>query len=116
MVSTIRPFPEPFRQLADRFWTRLDAVLEPEQQTLARQHLQLGAKQPRPGIRLSELVQPGILGWAGEGCQVEITREGTWWRWHIVRGQYDFSSGAPQLPPELLRFDLPAQTERNEQD
>lgn len=114
VVVHIQPFPDEFGQLADRLWNELDAVLNPQQQAMARQYLRLGAQQARPGSFLSELVIPGILGWAGEGCRVEITRQGSWTRWRIVRGSYDFSSSAPELPPALRRFAPAPQAESEE--
>jgi hypothetical protein len=63
VITTIKPFPGPLAKLEDHLWSGLDAILDSEQQSVARLNLRLHAKPVQPPIALSEIVAPGFFGW-----------------------------------------------------
>jgi predicted Ser/Thr protein kinase len=97
VVTTIDAFPDEFAAVENRLWTGLDAVLNRDQQVLARHYLPVR----------SERMVPGLLGWGGEACQITVWQVGTWFHWSIsarAGGGPLLSSSAPQLPAEYQRF------------
>lgn len=103
-ITTIKPFPGPLSQLENRLWSQLDAILDSEQQSIARLNLLLHAKPVQPPIALSEIVAPAFFGWGEHPVRIELWRVGKWYHWKVdVRG-YGDSSRAPQLPEPYRRF------------
>jgi serine/threonine protein kinase/ankyrin repeat protein len=104
VITTIKPFPGLLAKLEDRLWSRLDLILDSEQQAVARLNLRLHAKPVQPPIALSEIVAPGFFGWGEHPVRVELWQVGAWYHWKVdVRG-YGDSSRAPQLPEPYRRF------------
>ena len=98
---TITPFPGPIARLEDRTRSQLDALLNPQQQTVARFNLRLDRPKFEPPLPFSEL---RFFGWGKDGARIEIWRVGAWSHWKVqTRGRED-SSRAPQLPEAYRRF------------
>jgi predicted Ser/Thr protein kinase len=98
-VVTITPYPVPIAKLENRLWLELDAVLSPEQQSIARLNLELDLPEERTGI-----VRPGFFRWAKEGARIELWRVGTWYHWSVKTQRYAYSGSDPQLPEEFRSF------------
>lgn len=105
LVTTINPFVNPLARIEDRLWTRIDAVLSTEQQSVARLNMPLHPKPIQAPMAVSEIVAPGFFGWGKDGARIEIWKVGTWFHWRInTRGYADSSESAAGLPPQLQRF------------
>ena len=104
VVTTIAADPKGVEVLEDRLWTRLDDVLNPEQQKIARLNLSLHPPAIRSGMAFSEIVAPGFFGWSEDGATVEVWRVGTWYHWRFSTSRFKHADSAPQLPAELQRF------------
>jgi hypothetical protein len=104
IVVQIKPFPGPVAKLEDRLWSKLDEILDPEQQSIARRNLSLDPPEERPPIAVSDLVRPGFFGWGKNGAAIEIWRVGSWYHWKVATRGFDHSSSGPQLPEEYRRF------------
>ena len=105
LVITIQPYAGPVAKLENRLWSELDAILDRQQQSIARMNLELDPPRERQGISLAELCGPGFFGWGKEGARLELWRVGTWYHWktQLTTGQ-EYSESAPQLPKEYQRF------------
>lgn len=104
IVVRIQPHAVPIAKLEDRLWSQVDAILNPEQQGVARRNLRLGSPEERPPIYLSELARSGFFGWGKNGADIEIWRVGTWYHWKVRTRGYEDSSRGPELPEEFRRF------------
>jgi cytochrome c-type biogenesis protein CcmH/NrfG/predicted Ser/Thr protein kinase len=104
LISIIRPFPGELETLEGQLWSRLDSILDHEQQRTFRLNLQVVPREVHAGKSLEEIVRPGLFGWGTEGARVEVWREGTWFRWKVRIGRYEHTATAPQLPSEYARF------------
>ncbi len=104
IVVQIKPFPGPVAKLEDRLWSQLDAIFDPQQQSIARSNLKLDPPEERPPIAVSDLVRPGFYGWGKNGATIEIWRVGTWYHWKVRTRNFDHSSSGPNLPEEYRRF------------
>jgi hypothetical protein len=104
VVVRINPFPAPIEKLENRLWSGLDAILDPEQQSIARLNLKLDPPEPENGTGMDELVRPGFFGWGKAGANIWLWREGEWYRWKIQTRGYEYISRAPQLPEEYRRL------------
>jgi hypothetical protein len=104
LVLRIKPHAGPIAKLEDRLWSQLDAILNPEQQAIARLNLRLDSPEKRPPIYVSELVRPGFFGWGKNGADIEIWRVGTWHHWKVRTRGFEESSSGPDLPEEYRRF------------
>ncbi len=105
LVITIQPYAGPVAKLENRLWSELDAILDRQQQSIARLNLELDPPRERGEISLAELCGPGFFGWGKEGVRLELWRVGTWYHWktQLPTGQ-EQSESAPQLPKEYQRF------------
>jgi hypothetical protein len=105
LITVIRPLSKELRSLEGRLWSRLDPILDREQQNIFRLNLELYTlTQPVVGVTHSDLVRPGLFGWGQQGARIEIWREGAWFRWIVSSGNYADSSRAPELPEPYSRF------------
>jgi tRNA A-37 threonylcarbamoyl transferase component Bud32 len=104
LVTVIRPLSKELGSLEDRLWSRLDPILDREQQNLFRLNLELYPRQSAVGVTLPDLVRPGLFGWGRQGARIEIWREGTWFRWNVSSANYADFSNAPELPEPYRRF------------
>ena len=104
LIFRINPFPGPIEKLENRLWSQLDAILDPQQQSLARLNLKLDPPELRVGVTMSDLVRPGFFGWSKEGASIELWRVGAWYYWKVQTRQHEYSARAPQLPEEYRRF------------
>jgi serine/threonine protein kinase len=117
VVTIIHPFATDLEPLESHFWSRLDAVLDRDQQKVARWKLispESNWESPAPGVDISlrDRVRPGLLGWGKNGARFEIWREGTWFRWKVQSGTARpgpyhisyYNDTAPELPEEYRRF------------
>jgi hypothetical protein len=111
VVTVVRPLTTQLSPLESHFWSRLDAILDRDQQNLARLNLALYPRD-RTGEVISvggapapvrAMVRQGLLGWGKNGARFEIWREGTWYRWKI-HSVWDYHDTAPELPDEYRRF------------
>jgi hypothetical protein len=110
---TIEAFPKETEVFENRLWSRLDALLNVEQQQIAREQLPVHAPDAsvdiisptRQAIHVPRGVQQsGILGWGRTGCHLEIWRTGSWYQWQLVRDGVTRMYRAPELPLEYRRF------------
>jgi serine/threonine protein kinase len=107
VMTVIQPVTTELAPLVNHFWSRLDAILDRDQQERARSNLTLyAAAGAMSGVRipLRDLVRPGLLGWGWIGARFEIWREGAWFRWKIHSAIWDYQDSAPELPDEYRRF------------
>jgi len=107
VVTTIAALPAAtLATLEDRLWTRLDASLDPSQQSIARSSLKLDPSvvESMNPILPSEMVKPGPFGWGNQGARIEIWRFGTWYQWKVEARGYAYGGTGPQLPEEYRRF------------
>ncbi|MFV1968907.1 MAG: serine/threonine protein kinase, partial [Pirellulaceae bacterium] len=118
VITTIEPFPADLVSIADEMWTKLDELLDLDQERMMRQSLRL--HPPRltshqafdpygnPQYVSSDLMGPGLLGWGLEGCRIEISKRGSWYHWKMVRGasinDVTHEGKGPELPWFLRRF------------
>jgi hypothetical protein len=107
IIVTIKPFPAPIAKLEDRLWSRLDSILDPQQQERVRLSLRLDPPELRPGVTLRDLVRPGFFGWGKAGARIELQPAGQWYRWKVLTRGHVFSDTSRQLPVELQRFGTP---------
>jgi hypothetical protein len=103
-VITIKRFPAEIAKLENDLWSRLDVVLNAEQQAIARNNLKLGPVELVPGVSLNDLVRPGLFGWGNAGARIEIWRVGAWYHWKVQTRGYEYSSQGAQLPAEYQRL------------
>jgi hypothetical protein len=105
LITVIRPLSKELGSLEARLWSRLDPILDREQQNIFRLNLELYTHvRAVVGDTLSDLVRPGLFGWGQKGARIEIWREGTWFRWNVSSGNDADSSRAPELPEPYYRF------------
>jgi hypothetical protein len=105
LITVIRPLSKELGGLEGRLWSRLDPILDREQQNIFRLNLELySLTRPVVGATHSDLVRPGLFGWGERGARIEIWREGTWFRWNVHSGNDADSSRAPELPEPYRRF------------
>jgi hypothetical protein len=104
VITVIRPLSKDLGTLEGRLWSRLDPILDREQQNLFRLNLERYPPQSVVGATLPDLVRPGFFGWGQQGARIEIWREGTWFRWNVSSANYADSSNAPELPEPYRRF------------
>jgi predicted Ser/Thr protein kinase len=103
-ATTIEAFPAEAARLEDEFWSRLDAVLDVEQQSIARANLRVRPVEFRQGTYLSHVVAPGLLGYAHHGARIETWRVGSWHHWKVQTRGCALQESAPQAPPLYRRF------------
>jgi serine/threonine protein kinase len=104
LITVIRPLSKELGSLEGRLWSRLDPILDRQQQNIFRLNLQLYPQQSVVGATLGDLVRPGLFGWGQQGARVEIWREGTWFRWNVSSENHADTSRAPELPEAFRRF------------
>jgi hypothetical protein len=104
LITVIRPLSKELSSLEGRLWSRLDPILDGQQQNLFRLNLELYPQQAVMGATLRDLVRPGLFGWGQQGARIEIWREGTWFRWNVSSANNADSSNAPELPEPYCRF------------
>jgi tRNA A-37 threonylcarbamoyl transferase component Bud32 len=105
LITVIRPLSKELGSLEGRLWSRLDPILDREQQNILRLNLELYTLTRHVvGATHSDLVRPGLFGWGQQGARIEIWREGTWFRWNVSSGNDADSSRAPELPEPYCRF------------
>jgi hypothetical protein len=104
LTTVIHPLSNELGSLEGRLWSRLDPILDRQQQNIFRLNLELYPQQSVVGATLSDLVRPGLFGWGKQGARVEIWREGTWFRWNVSSENHADSSRAPELPEPFRRF------------
>jgi tRNA A-37 threonylcarbamoyl transferase component Bud32 len=88
LLVTITPFPEEVNQLEDRFWSKLDTILQYYQKENAQKQL-----PPR-----GQLFQFGK-----EETTIEMWQEGTWYHWKVL-GSAAVEGNGTQLPRKYERF------------
>jgi hypothetical protein len=111
VVTVVHPLTTQLSPLESHFWSRLDAILDRDQQNVARLNLPLYPRDRTGEVRsvgsapapVREMVRQGIVGWGKNGARFEIWREGTWYRWKI-HSVWDYDDTAPELPDEYRRF------------
>lgn len=101
VIITIKPHAEAVAKLEDRLWSQLDAVLDSEQQRIARLNLHLDPPEIAPGADLSK---PALFGWSKYGAKIEIWRVGAWYHWKVETRNFAYEMQAPELPVEFRRF------------
>ncbi len=104
LITIIRPIPGEISQLENRLWSKLDSILNNDQQRIARLNLKLGPPELAAGMTIQEMVAPGLFGWGDAGATIEIWSVGTWKHWTIRARGEEFTSSASELPPYLARF------------
>ncbi len=104
VITVIPPLSTELGSLENQFWTRLDSILDREQQNIFRLNLELSPPQPMAGMLLRDLVRPGFFGWGQQGARIEIWKEGAWFRWKTGTSHYENTETGPELPEEYRRF------------
>jgi serine/threonine protein kinase len=104
VTTVIPPLSKELSPIEGRLWSRLDAILDRDQQNSFRLNLELYPREAHAGMSLREIVRPGLFGWGQLGAQIEIRREGAWFRWNVSTGAWQDSSAAPELPEVYRRF------------
>jgi hypothetical protein len=117
LVVEIKPFPGPIENLEDRLWTKIDAIFDVDQQSIARLNLRLDPPDPErfigstpflhprdAGMPASDLGRPGFFGWGKRGVRIELWRVGSWYHWKFETPSVKTSSRAAQLPEVYRRF------------
>ena len=104
IVVRIKTFADQIEKLEGRLWSQLDAILDPQQQSIARLNLKLDIPENMSAINLGELVRPGFFGWEKHGLYLEVWRVGAWYHWKVQSHGVQGSSRAPQLPEGYRRF------------
>jgi tRNA A-37 threonylcarbamoyl transferase component Bud32 len=90
-------------QLADRFWTEVDAIATTtEQQASLRGWLRLFPAEMRAGGLVSEFCQPGFLGWRN-AVVIKIRTEGRWVEYEI-QTQFTHGERTSSPPAYIKRF------------
>ncbi len=98
LISRIEPFPDEVQTIGNRLRSKLDHVLTPQQQRIAR--FNLGLKFD--GVQIAK---PGPIAWAGQNSvEIEIWRTGTWYHWHVRASATDMARYEAALPEGLRRF------------
>lgn len=104
VTTVIPPLLKELSPIEGRLWSRLDAILDRDQQNSFRLNLELYPREAHEGVSLREIVRPGLFGWGQLGSRIEISRDGAWFRWNVSTGAWQDSSTAPELPEEYRRF------------
>ena len=108
VITVVHPMTTQRAALEDHLWSRLDAVLNRNTQSLFRLNLELCQDQRKTNssdpVPIRVLVRPGLS--AGEKMELglQIWREGTWFRWKVRTGAWEDTDTAPELPDEYRRF------------
>lgn len=96
------------RELEDRFWTRLDEIVDGDQRgrlhSLSTMRGDGVGDDTWPDGR--SLTYPSILGWArlSHPVEIEIRKKGTWFHWSVAAGRHSFASDGQMLPAELQHY------------
>jgi hypothetical protein len=102
LVTTIAPFAVEFEQLENRFWSKLDLILDEAQQQRARSLLTL--RLPFEALAPERTGAAGLFGWSGETARIEISRDSNGYQWTIEARGHTQTQTAAALPKELERF------------
>jgi len=108
-VFTVAAFPEEYDRLADEFWTRVDAILDRDQQAVMRYNfpLRYDARQSTLVGRYEDKLMP--LGddpdsSGRDRSVIRIGRSGQWYEWSISLPDVGTSGETPELPRWLGRW------------
>jgi predicted Ser/Thr protein kinase len=108
VTFTIAAFPEEYDRLADEFWSRVDALLNRDQQAIMRFNFPL-RYDPSDNV-LTERYEGKLMPFGARVNEyqstttIRIARSGQWYDWTISMPDMGTGSQSPELPAWLRRW------------
>ncbi|HEX6983871.1 MAG TPA: hypothetical protein VF170_00780, partial [Planctomycetaceae bacterium] len=104
----VRPFVAELDRLSNRFWERVDPLLNRDQQAVMRYNFPLRYQRPQGGYTVQGLYEDKVMPFGddeGQALGVRIERSGQWYRWELLTSHpVPIGTTAPELPVWLRRW------------